>query len=50
MTILLTGHHLEFYNEVVKDVFLIKDKRIVPVEDFQNMRKGLEEIYDQELS
>lgn len=50
MTILLTGHHLEFYDEVTNDVCLIKNQRIIPIKDYRTNSKGLEDIYVEELS
>ena len=50
-TILLTGHQFGFYNDLVDDVFLIRDRKLILVEEeFRNSEKTLEEIYDKEIS
>ena len=50
MTIILTGHQFGFYNDIVDEVFVIKDKSITPrSKDFQNDKESLEEVYDEEL-
>lgn len=49
-TVLLTGHQFSFYNEIIDDVFIIKNKEIVLlVEDFQNSKLKLEDIYDEAI-
>ncbi|REJ14269.1 MAG: ABC transporter ATP-binding protein [Caldibacillus debilis] len=51
MTILLTGHQFSFYNEIIDDVFVIRDKEIVLLqENFSNSGIMLEDIYDEENS
>lgn len=49
-TLLLAGHHFEFYNEIIDHLYLFKNKCIVPIEDFKSQERRLEEIYDKELS
>ena len=50
MTIILTGHQFGFYNDIVDEVFVIKDKSITPhSKDFQNDKESLEEVYNEEL-
>ena len=50
MTIILTGHQFGFYNDIVDDIYIVKDKTIVPhITDFQNKKESLEELYDEEL-
>lgn len=50
MTIILTGHQFGFYNDIVDDIFVIKDKSITPrSRDFQNDKESLEEVYNEEL-
>lgn len=46
MTLFLTGHHLDFYNELVEDVLFIREKHIIFIKDFRNREKELEHIYD----
>lgn len=49
-TILLTGHQFDFYNEIIDDLFILKNQRItLEVEDFQNSDVKLEDIYDLEI-
>jgi len=37
--LLLTGHQLDFYDEIVEEVFIIKDKNIVKIEeDIEKLR------------
>ena len=49
-TIILTGHQFGFYNDIVDDIFVIKDNTISPCSrDFQNNDESLEELYDEEL-
>lgn len=49
-TILLTGHQFSFYNEIVDDVFIFKNKNIsLLVEDFKDNNLKLEDIYDKEI-
>jgi ABC-2 type transport system ATP-binding protein len=51
MTIILTGHQFSFYNEIIDDVFVIRDKEIVLLqENFSNSGIMLEDIYDEENS
>lgn len=50
MTVLLTGHHFEFYDSIIDDLYLFKGNRILPVLDFKNEAGILERIYDKELS
>lgn len=50
MTIVLTGHQFSFYNDIIDDLFVFKDKEIVLLkEDFSNSGTMLEEIYDEEI-
>jgi ABC-2 type transport system ATP-binding protein len=42
MTIILTGHHLDFYEQVAKHVFVIQDRMITEVQ----FDRRLEDIYD----
>ncbi|MEB2282495.1 ATP-binding cassette domain-containing protein [Lysinibacillus xylanilyticus] len=50
MTILLTGHQFSFYNEVVDDLFVFKNKQIILLkENFRESGVDLESIYDEEI-
>ncbi|WP_411955622.1 ATP-binding cassette domain-containing protein (plasmid) [Alkalibacillus sp. S2W] len=50
MTILLTGHQFGFYNEIIDDLFIFKNKSILPLkENFQDNESTLEDIYDNEI-
>ncbi|SHG16355.1 ATP-binding cassette domain-containing protein [Ornithinibacillus halophilus] len=50
MTILLTGHQFSFYNDIVDDLLVFKDKEIVVLqEDFIESGKELGDIYDKEI-
>ncbi|MGG4409237.1 ATP-binding cassette domain-containing protein [Niallia taxi] len=50
MTILLTGHQFSFYNDIIDDLFVFKDKEIVLLkEDFSRSGVLLEDIYDEEI-
>lgn len=46
-TIILTGHHLEFYSEIVDSLFLISDKKIKKYEQNAGDKINLGEIYDE---
>ena len=47
---ILTGHQLGFYNDIVDDLYIIKDMKIQKrYGDFNCMEKDLEEIYDSEF-
>lgn len=49
-TILLTGHQFDFYNDIVDNIFILKNSEITPLNDELNSRSiKLEEIYDKEL-
>lgn len=50
MTILLTGHQFSFYNDLVDDLFVFKNKEIILLqEDFCKSGAKLEDIYDEEI-
>ena len=50
MTILLTGHQFSFYNEIIDDLFVFKDKQIILIkENFRESGVDLESIYDEEI-
>lgn len=50
MTILLTGHQFSFYNDIINDLFVFKDKKILLLkEDFCDSSDRLEDIYDEEI-
>ncbi|MDF2944699.1 MAG: transporter ATP-binding protein [Herbinix sp.] len=50
MTILLTGHQFGFYNDLIDDLFIIKNNQIsLIVENFANSELKLEDIYDEEI-
>ena len=50
MTILLTGHQFDFYNDIINDLFVFKDGKISLLkEDFCDGIDKLEVIYDEEL-
>lgn len=50
MTIVLTGHQFSFYNEIINDLFVFKDKKIVLMkQDFCDRTDKLEDIYDEEI-
>lgn len=35
--LILTGHQLDFYNEIVDDIFVMKDNNIIKVEEKENL-------------
>jgi len=50
MTILLTGHQFSFYNELIEDLFVFKDKKIILYdENFNCNGIKLEDVYDDEI-
>ncbi len=50
MTILVTGHQFGFYNELIDDLFVFKDKKILLLKsDFSSSGDKLEDIYDEEI-
>ena len=50
MTILLTGHQFSFYNDIINDLFVFKDRKIsLMKEDFCYINDNLEDIYDEEI-
>ena len=46
-TIILTGHHLEFYSEIVDTVYVIGDKKMQRYEKKNGEKFDLGEIYDE---
>ena len=46
-TIILTGHHLEFYSEIVDTVYVIGDKKMQRYEKKNGEQFDLGEIYDE---
>lgn len=49
-TVLLTGHQFAFYNEIIDDVFIIKNQNVeLLVKDFQNSDLKLEDLYDEAI-
>ncbi len=49
-TILLTGHQFDFYNEIIDDIFIFKNNKIIYLDTKNtNGKINLEEIYDKEL-
>ncbi|MDT8719645.1 ATP-binding cassette domain-containing protein [Clostridium sp. 19966] len=50
MTIILTGHQFSFYNEMIDDLFVFKDRKILLLKkDFCDSGAKLEDIYDEEI-
>jgi ABC-type multidrug transport system ATPase subunit len=50
MTILLTGHQFNFYNELVDSLYIFKNKKIVLFEgNFDGTNVKLEDVYDDEV-
>ncbi|MBS4538607.1 ATP-binding cassette domain-containing protein [Clostridium sp. D2Q-11] len=50
MTILLTGHQFSFYNDIVDDLFVFKNKQITLLkENFSDSGEKLEDVYDEEI-
>lgn len=50
MTMILTGHNLAFYNEIIDDLYLIENNRIFMFKtEFNKNDINLEEIYENEL-
>lgn len=49
-TIILTGHQFGFYNDIIDDLIVIKDRKLViEKRNFKNSGEKLEEIYDKKL-
>jgi ABC-2 type transport system ATP-binding protein len=49
-TIVLTGHHFDFYSQIIDDLFIFQNKEILPFKnDFSASKISLEEIYDQKI-
>jgi len=42
-TVVLTGHHFEFYNEILDDILLIKDNKLIHLEDAANRNASEDE-------
>lgn len=50
MTILLTGHQFSFYNEIIDDLFVFKNRQIYLLKkNCGEMGVNLEDIYDEEI-
>lgn len=49
MTIILTGHQFSFYDEVIDELYLIKDKQLRKYDKYSDGNKSLEEVYNEEL-
>lgn len=47
--ILLTGHKFDFYNELIDDLYYIKDKKIVEINNFKDTGMTLGEMYDEKI-
>lgn len=45
-TIILTGHQFDFYNNIIDNLYLVKDSHISLIEDYNNKVNTLEEIYE----
>jgi ABC-type multidrug transport system, ATPase component len=47
---ILTGHSLGFYNDLIDDLYIIKDNKIqMKYTDYNSLENNLEEIYDSEF-
>ena len=47
---ILTGHSLGFYNDLIDDLYLIRDNKIqMKYTDYNSLENNLEEIYDSEF-
>jgi ABC-2 type transport system ATP-binding protein len=49
MTIFLTGHQFDFYNDVVEELFIFKNKKIIR-EDYNPSESDLGSIYDEKIN
>ena len=50
-TVILTGHQFGFYNDLVDDVYWIRNRRLELAEkDFSDSGETLEELYEREMS
>lgn len=47
--IFLTGHQFSFYNDLVDEVYLFKNKEIVHYQNFTDSGSRLEDIYDEKI-
>ena len=48
--VILTGHHLEYYNNVIDDLFILSDNKINEYSgDFKSSGLSLEEIYEKQI-
>lgn len=45
MTIIATGHQFEFYSSIVDELFILKDKSMIQIHDFQEKGEDLGDIY-----
>jgi len=49
-TVVLTGHQFDFYNNIIDDLFVLRNGQIIlQSEDFDASQKRLEDIYDEEI-
>lgn len=46
---ILTGHQLSFYNDIVDDLYIIKNMKLQKKYGLKNMEYDLEEVYDSEF-
>lgn len=45
MTILMTGHQLEFYNDIIDNLLILKECSIIKVDNFKESSGDLSEVY-----
>lgn len=48
-TIIMTGHQFDFYNDLIDDLYLLKEGKIIKEESFVQGERKLEEVYDEKL-
>lgn len=48
-SVIMTGHQFDFYNDIIDDLFLFVDGKIIKENTFAKGEKKLEEIYDEKL-
>jgi len=46
-TIIMTGHHLEFYNNVVDKFYILNNRKLTHVKEYEEKKGDLYELYNQ---
>lgn len=49
-TIIMTGHHLEFYDAIVDECFVFKEGSIFKYDDYEKGKNKLEDVYNVETT